>query len=61
MVINAWVLSNPLARFHCNEQKAIPKARKHAFLKWERFQVDLQCTPKMPKLTLLRLAFSHIL
>jgi len=41
MVINTWVLSNLLAWFHCNEQKAIPKARRHAFLKWDRLQVDL--------------------
>jgi len=34
---------------------------KHAFLEWDRFQVDLQYTPKMPKPALARLTSNHIL
>jgi hypothetical protein len=58
--MNAWVLSNPLARFHRNEQKAIAKARSHALLKWDRLQVDLQYTLEVPKPTLVTLASSYI-
>jgi hypothetical protein len=58
--MNAWVLSNPLAQFHRNEQKAIARAKKHTFLEWDRFQVDLQYTPKLVKPTLVRLTSSHI-
>jgi len=59
--MNAWVLSNLLARFCCNEQKAIVRAKRHTFLKWDRRQVDLQYTPKLPKPTFMKLASSHIL
>ncbi len=59
--MNAWVLSNPLARFHRNEQKVIAKARRYTLLKWDRLQVYLQYTPNMPKPTLVRLAFSYVL
>jgi len=41
VVMNAWVLNNPLAQFHCNEQKVITRARRHTFLEWDRLQVDL--------------------
>ncbi len=61
MTINAWVLSNPLAWFRHNDQKAIAKAKRHANLKWNRIQVYLQYTPKVPKPTLVKLTFSHIL
>ncbi len=39
--MNVRVLNNPLTWFHYNEQKAIVRARRHAFLEWDRFQVDL--------------------
>ncbi len=35
MAMNAQVLSNPLAWFRHNEQKAIVRDGKHAFLKWD--------------------------
>jgi hypothetical protein len=38
--MNVWVLSNPLACFHHNEQKAIVKVKRHAFLEWDGLQVD---------------------
>jgi hypothetical protein len=60
-IINAQVLNNPLAWFHCNEQKAIVKAKRHAFLEWDRLQVDLQYTPKVLKPALVRLVSNHIL
>ncbi len=41
VAMNVWVLSNLLVWFHCNEQKAITKARRHINLKWDRLQVDL--------------------
>ncbi len=59
--MNAWVLSNLLVRFHCNEQKVIVKAKRHAILEWDRLQVDLQYTPELPKPALVRLVSSHIL
>jgi hypothetical protein len=59
--MNARVLSNILACFRYNEQKAIARDRRHAFLEWDRLQVDLQFTPNMPKPTLVKLASSHIL
>jgi hypothetical protein len=61
MAMNAQVLSNPLTWFCCNEQKAIARARRHIFLDWDRLQIDLQYTPKVPKPTIVRLAFNHIL
>jgi len=59
--MNVWVLNNRLVRFHCNEQKAIARARRCAFLEWDRLQSDLQYTPKVPKPTLVKLTSSHIL
>jgi hypothetical protein len=59
--MNVWVLSNPLAQFHRNEQKAIVKARNHAFLKWDRLEVDLQYTFEVTKLGFVKLASNYIL
>jgi hypothetical protein len=59
-LMNARVLNNPLAQFHCNEQKVIARAKRHTFLEWDRLQVDLQYAPKVPKPALVKLAFSHI-
>ncbi len=53
--MNAWVLSNLLAQFCHNEQKVIAKAKRRAFLKWDRLQVDLQYTLKMTELALVKL------
>jgi hypothetical protein len=39
--MNVQVLSNPLAQFHYNEQKAIARAKSHTLLEWDRLQVDL--------------------
>jgi hypothetical protein len=61
MAMNAHVLINLLAWFHHNQQKAITRAKRHAFLEWDRLRVDLQYTPKVPKLTFVMLASSHIL
>ncbi len=35
VAMNARVLSNPLALFHHNEQNAIAKVRRHAFVEWD--------------------------
>jgi hypothetical protein len=59
--MNACILSNLLAWFRCNEQKAIAKVRKHITLEWDRLQVDLQYTLEVPRLTFVKLTFSHIL
>jgi hypothetical protein len=59
--MNVWVLSNHLAQFRHNEQKAMARVKRHAFLEWNRLQVDLQYTSEVPKPTLMRLVFSHIL
>jgi len=56
--MNARVLNNPLAQFCHNEQKVIARAKRHAFLEWDRLQVDLQYTPKVPKPALVRLALA---
>jgi hypothetical protein len=56
----SWVLSNLLAQFHCNEQKVIVKAKRHALLEWDGLQVDLQYTHEVPKHTFVRLTSSHI-
>jgi hypothetical protein len=61
MAMNAHVLSNPLARFCHNEQKAIARAKRQTFLEWDKLQVHLQYTPKLPKPALVRLTFRHIL
>ncbi len=61
MAVNAWVLSNLLACFHCNEKKVIFRVRRHAFLEWNRLQVYFQYTHEVPKLTLVKLTSSHIL
>jgi hypothetical protein len=37
VAMNVWVLSNLLAQFCCNEQKAIAKAKRHVTLEWDRF------------------------
>jgi hypothetical protein len=34
--MNAKVLSNPLAWFRRNDQKAIARAKRHTFLEWDR-------------------------
>jgi hypothetical protein len=59
--MSAQISSNLLAWFHRNEQKAIAKAKRHAFLEWDMFQVDWQYTPKLPKPTLVKLVSSHTL
>jgi len=59
--MNACILSNLLAWFRCNEQKAIARVRKHVTLEWDRLQVDLQYTLEVPRLTFVKLTFSHIL
>jgi hypothetical protein len=58
--MNVWVLSDPLAWFHHNEQKAITMARRHVILEWDKLQGDLEYTPKVPKPSLIKLTFSHI-
>jgi hypothetical protein len=59
--MNVWVLKNPLARFCRNEQKAIARARRRALLELDRLQSDLQYTPKVLKLALVKLTSNHIL
>jgi hypothetical protein len=59
--MNMWVLNNPLAQFCHNEPKAIVRAKRHAFLEWDRLQVYLQYTLEVPKPTLVRLTSNHIL
>jgi hypothetical protein len=59
--MNAWVLSNPLAQFCHNKQKAIARTRKHTTLKFDKLQGDLQYTFEVPKSTFVKLASSHIL
>jgi hypothetical protein len=61
MAMSARVLNNPLARFCHNEQKAIVRAKRQAFMEWDKLQVHLQYTPKLPKPTFVRLTSSHIL
>jgi hypothetical protein len=61
MAMNVWVLNNPLARFHHNEQKAIARVNKHTNLEWDRPQVVLQNTFEVFKLALVKLISSHIL
>jgi len=61
VAMNALVLSNPLARFCHNKQKAIARAKRRAFLKWDKLQVHLQYTPKLLKPALVRLMSNHIL
>jgi hypothetical protein len=39
---------------------AITRAKMHAFLEWDRLQVDLQYTLELLKLALVMLASSHI-
>jgi hypothetical protein len=51
----------PFDLVSCNEQKVIARTRRHAFLQWDRLQVDLQYTFEVPKLALVKLTFSHIL
>jgi hypothetical protein len=59
--MNACILRNLLAWFRCNEQKAIAKVRKHITLEWDRLQVNLQYTLEVPRLTFVKLTFTHIL
>ncbi len=61
VAMNVLVLSNPWAWFHRNEQKAIVRAKKHTLVEWDRLQVYLQYTHEVPKPTLTKLVFSHIL
>jgi hypothetical protein len=61
VTMNMLVLNNPLAWFCHNEQKVIARGRRHTNLEWDRFQVALQHTPKVPKPTLIKLAYRHIL
>ncbi len=58
--MNVRVLNNPLTRVHHNERKAIIKVRRHVFLEWDKLQVYLQYTHEVPKPTLVKLAFNHI-
>jgi hypothetical protein len=59
-IMNACVFNNLLAWFRHNEQKDIVKVKRHAFLEWDRLQVDLQYTPKLLKLALVKLVSNHI-
>jgi len=59
--MNAWVLSNLLVGFRRNEQKAIARVWRHAFLEWDRLQLDFQYTHEVLEFTLVRLVFGHIL
>jgi hypothetical protein len=61
MAMNAWVLSNLVAHFCYNEQKAIAKVKGHVTLEWGRLQGDLQYTLDVLKPILVKLTFSHIL
>jgi len=54
------VLSNHLAWFYHNDQKAIARPWRHVNLKWDRLWVALWDTPKVTKPTLIKLASSHI-
>jgi hypothetical protein len=36
VAMNAWVLSNLLAQFHCNEQKTIIRAKRYIILEWDK-------------------------
>jgi hypothetical protein len=58
--MNAQILNNLLARFYCNEEKAIVWAKRHALLEWDRLQVDLQYTPEVLNPTLVKLASDYI-
>jgi hypothetical protein len=60
IAMNARVLNNLLVWFHHNEQKVIVRARRHALLEWDMFQVDLQYTPEVFKPAFVRLTFNHI-
>jgi hypothetical protein len=60
MVMSAQVLSNPLVRFCHNEQKAIVRAKRQAFLEWDKLQVHLQYTHELLKSALMKLTFNHI-
>jgi hypothetical protein len=59
--MNVHILNNLLAQFCHNENKEIARARRHVTLEWDKLQVDLQYTPKVPKPSLVKLTFSHIL
>jgi hypothetical protein len=59
--MNAQVLSNPPALFHRNEYNAIVTTRMHTNLGWDKFQVVMRDTPKVPKPTFVKLASIHIL
>jgi hypothetical protein len=61
MAMNARVLNNPLAWFCHNKKKAIARAKRQAFMEWDKLQVHLQYTPKLPKPTFVRLTSSNIL
>jgi hypothetical protein len=38
--------------------KTIVRVKRHAFLKWDRLEVDLLYTPKVPKPALVKLALA---
>ncbi len=61
VTMNAWVLNNLMAWFHCNEQKVIIRPMKHTTLEWNKFQGDLQYTLEVLKPTLVKLTSSLIL
>jgi hypothetical protein len=42
-------------------KRLLLRSKRHTFLEWDRFQVDLQYTLKVPMPALVRLASSHIL
>jgi hypothetical protein len=60
VVINVWILSNPLAQYRCNEQKVITRAKKHTNLEWDRLQVVVRNTLEVLRPTFIKLASSHI-
>jgi hypothetical protein len=55
---NAQCLSNPLAHFCHNEQKAIVRTKRHALLEWDRLYNDLQYRLEVPKPALVKLALA---
>jgi hypothetical protein len=51
----------PLINFCHNEQKAIVWDKRHALLEWDKLQNDLQYTPKICKIALVKLISNYIL
>jgi hypothetical protein len=60
IAMNVRVLNNLLIWFRRNEKNVITRARRHALLKWDMLQVDLQYTPEVFKLTFVRITFNHM-